>query len=797
MKHSRRILSLILCACIALPLLSAVLLPFVGATAADDLEDRMLGKLSEQYESNGQPGLIADTAGDPGGKSYGLYMFASNAGTPKAFFEWCQESSNAYYRGIGNTLSEAYYYISPGYGSGFDAAWRQLAQENPDGFGRCQRDFVRSEFYDLTLDALAEKVPGFDVSNYSIALRNVIWSRSIQHGPYSAANVCQRAFDAIGGFTNQPESELINAIYAESGRLTDDASTTMVGALARSYGVEGYALAYYTGCSADVQLGVYIRLRINEPANAQIMLAEYGYNDAALGDGSYLICPVSNTKLAVTADSSGLSINERKGGDNQQFRLDFHASGYYTLTNGESGLRLAAASGSVALAQPSAEQSQLWALVRSGSTFALQNRATGQYLTASTFAAGGRVSAGDEAVQWQVVPGAANWTLTGASYPTYANGLEVGSSSFPFRGTLRSTYVITAVRAEIRRADTVLYSASAKPGVTYYDLSEMDSAMAFSRLSAGNYSLVITADDASGSHFELNSPFYVSDGTTYVVTFDPAGGTCSVASRPFTPGQMFGELPVPTRSGYNFLGWYTDDGTRVTATSITPAHNLTLTARYSREYAYTFYDYDGKTVLASGKLAEGQPIPRPADPVRPSTDVAYYTFSHWEGYTDGMTMGTRDVAFTAVYDEHPISTEEVTEMTATGSYRLADGYLRVIPAGTTAQQILDTLVPRESIAIHSGSTVVTGAVGTGMTVDFAPNGQVVQTAVIVVTGDVNGDGKITLTDMVQIRSHLLGRTTLKGAYLQAADLNGDGSLTLTDMVQLRAFMLGRSQIIPR
>ena len=128
MKNSRKIPSVILCLCVLLAFLPTVLLPLAGATAADDLEERMLGQLSAQYESNGNPGAIAETAGDPGGKSYGMYMFSSSAGSPRAFFEWCQESSNAYYRGIGNTLSEAYYYGSPGYGARFDAAWQRLAE---------------------------------------------------------------------------------------------------------------------------------------------------------------------------------------------------------------------------------------------------------------------------------------------------------------------------------------------------------------------------------------------------------------------------------------------------------------------------------------------------------------------------------------------------------------------------------------------------------------------------------------------------------------------------------------------
>ena len=793
MKNSRIITPVIVLLVLAAAAWLTLLL--AGATAADDLEDRMLGELSARYESNGSPGSVAEVAGDAGGKSYGKYMLASNADSPKSFFEWCQGSSNAYYRGIGETLSQAYYYGAPGYGSRFDDAWARLGEENADGFGRAQRDFIRSQYYDVCLDALAEQVGAFDISDYSIALRNVIWSRAVQHGAYGAAKVCQRAFEAMGGFANQSESELINAIYAESGRLTDDASDKMSGSDARNYGVEGKALAYYTDCSGDIQLGVYIRLWVNEPAEAQAMLARYGYDDATLGEGSYLICPDANTKLAIGARDGRLTVNARKGDSAQQFRLVYYASGYYTLTNADSSLRLSAGDGTVSLAAPTAGDEQLWELVRDGSRFALKNRGTGQYLTASSVSAGGKVAAGDEAAAWQLIPGAANWTLSGASYPTYANGLQAGSSSFPFRGTLRSTYPITAVRAEIRNATgKVLYSSDARPSTTYYDLGDMDGDMAFSRLSAGNYSLVITADDASGSHYELISPFYVSNGKTYLVTFDAAGGACSTSSRPFVPGQVFGDLPTPTRSGYRFAGWYTDDGARITASSTAPAHNVALTARYSRQYSYTFYDYDGKTVLDSGKLLKGQPIPAPADPARPASDSVYYTFRGWDGYTEGMTMGTKDVSFTAVYDEHPIL--DVTEMTATGPYRLADGYLRAIRAGTTAEEIQATLVPKEYIAIHRGGKAVSGAVGTGMTVDFAPDGSVKQSVAIVVTGDVNGDGKATLTDMVQIRSHLLGRTTLQGAYLQAADINGDGKLTLTDFVQCLSAVLGRSTVEP-
>lgn len=774
-----------------LALLPAILL---SATVADDLEESMLGELSALYESSGDPGAVAKVSGDPGGKSYGLYMFASNAGTPKAFFEWCQASSNAYYQGIGNTLSEIYYYITPGYGPLFDQAWKDLAADNPVGFGRAQRDFVRSSYYDRYVTAIAAAVPGFDISNYSIALRNVLWSRTIQHGVGGATNVFTRAIETLGGFTNQPERELIDAIYAESGRLTDGASTKMRGATARRLGVEGLSLAYYTGCSSEIQVGVYIRLRINEPANAQAMLAAYGYGDAPVGEGSYLLCPNGNENLAIGIESSGLTLNELADSADQQFRLVYYASGYYTITNASNDLRLTATDGGVTLAKPSASTAQMWSLVPFNSGFLLQNRATEQFLSASSFAAGGRITTSGENAQWQLVSGDANWSLDGASYPTYANGLRVGNSTFPFRGTLRSTYTITKVRAEVLDVSgATCFFAEAQPNAGYYDLGKMDNAMTFGKLDTGLYTMLITAEDTSGSHFELREPFIVSDGS-YMVSFDPGEGTCSVTAKSVEAGQVLGELPTPVWEGHVFVGWFDENGTQYTAASTAPAQNLPLTARYADTYTYTFYDYDGATVLSSGALMEGEAIPKPADPSRASDEDNYYIFTGWEGYEPDMVMGTEDVSFTAVYEAHPL--EKLTEMVATGPYKLTDGYLRVIPVGTTADKIVSQLTPGEYIAVHKGDEVVTGAVGTGMTVDFTVDGQVIQSAAIVVTGDVNGDGAVTLTDMVQVRSHLLGRTKLTGAAAQAADLNGDGELTLTDFVQSLSAVLGRTKIKP-
>lgn len=57
---------------------------------------------------------------------------------------------------------------------------------------------------------------------------------------------------------------------------------------------------------------------------------------------------------------------------------------------------------------------------------------------------------------------------------------------------------------------------------------------------------------------------------SYNVIFNPNGGSVSETSRAIENGNAIGNLPVPTRAGYIFLGWFTDpdEGTQITASTI-------------------------------------------------------------------------------------------------------------------------------------------------------------------------------------------------------------------------------------
>lgn len=61
-----------------------------------------LGYLSGKYESRGDCGTISTGKGDAGGKSYGIYQFALNAGTPKKFVDWLKNRNSDIYKMLGS-----------------------------------------------------------------------------------------------------------------------------------------------------------------------------------------------------------------------------------------------------------------------------------------------------------------------------------------------------------------------------------------------------------------------------------------------------------------------------------------------------------------------------------------------------------------------------------------------------------------------------------------------------------------------------------------------------------------------
>lgn len=128
----------------------------------------------------------------------------------------------------------------------------------------------------------------------------------------------------------------------------------------------------------------------------------------------------------------------------------------------------------------------------------------------------------------------------------------------------------------------------------------------------------------------------------------------------------------------------------------------------------------------------------------------------------------------------------------------ANGLLRGVIAGTSSDN-LKTNLSNDASAItvsdKSGASL-SGAVATGMSVNLTEGGSIVDTLKIVVPGDANGDGAISISDYTLARLDILGLKTLAGEYRAAADVDGNGRVSISDYTLMRLHILGIKAIVP-
>lgn len=164
--------------------------------------------------------------------------------------------------------------------------------------------------------------------------------------------------------------------------------------------------------------------------------------------------------------------------------------------------------------------------------------------------------------------------------------------------------------------------------------------------------------------------------------------------------------------------------------------------------------------------------------------------------TEGLKRRTCKVCGHAQEEKIPVITGP-TDITS-DVYAISGETIGSIAAGTKVSQFLSSIHESQFIKVFSQDKEV-GAdalVATGMEVRLVVDGQIVKKLSVVVTGDINGDGSITLTDMLMAKSHVLKKTTLTGAAALAADTNADQNISITDYIQIKAHILGKNDIKP-
>ena len=119
-------------------------------------------------------------------------------------------------------------------------------------------------------------------------------------------------------------------------------------------------------------------------------------------------------------------------------------------------------------------------------------------------------------------------------------------------------------------------------------------------------------------------------------------------------------------------------------------------------------------------------------------------------------------------------------------------YLTKIEANTTIAQLKEKIKTNGTIKVLKDNNEITDTntlVGTGMQIQIET-----EKYIAIVKADLNGDGKIGLSDLSNIKFSLIGKKQLSIEAQIAGDINGDGKVSLSDMAKLKMYLVGKANI---
>lgn len=125
------------------------------------------------------------------------------------------------------------------------------------------------------------------------------------------------------------------------------------------------------------------------------------------------------------------------------------------------------------------------------------------------------------------------------------------------------------------------------------------------------------------------------------------------------------------------------------------------------------------------------------------------------------------------------------------NYEDGDKYISRVNKETTKQSFISNLNTNGAIRIIKEDGTELGEnelVGTGMTLEVTKDEEKIELK-IAVMGDLNGDGKVTATDLSTLNQTILKLVTLENEYKIAADLDENNQLTATDLSTINKILL--------
>ncbi len=150
-----------------------------------------------------------------------------------------------------------------------------------------------------------------------------------------------------------------------------------------------------------------------------------------------------------------------------------------------------------------------------------------------------------------------------------------------------------------------------------------------------------------------------------------------------------------------------------------------------------------------------------------------------------------------LYQKDGSSGGSTLEPTIEGKYNMST-FVSGVEVGTDVATFIKNFNVKNGTAkvlTSKGEIKTSGTILTGNSVAVYNNqGQQTAKYNIVIYGDTNGDGKISIVDLARIQKHLLEISKLEGVQKSAADVNRDGKVSILDLARVQKHLLELTKI---
>jgi hypothetical protein len=292
-------------------------------------------------------------------------------------------------------------------------------------------------------------------------------------------------------------------------------------------------------------------------------------------------------------------------------------------------------------------------------------------------------------------------------------------------------------------------------------------------------------------------PMFDSRVRSYTVEFRNADGTVLQTGTQLYGSAIVYEGSTPVkeqddRYTYTFIGWTLNGGTEVLSTLPAVSGEMIFTAAFEaveRTFTVTWKNCDGSTLETDTNVAYGATPSYDSDTPTKAADEFYtYVFAGWE---PELAPVTADVTYTAKFDAL-VRSFTITLDPQNGT---VDPTTLTVNAGTPIGEL--PVPTRQGGWVFLGwylepaLTAFDAGQSTRVTAETVFSGNTTIYAHWRLPGDVNGDGKVNMTDVTLLSTYVKARGSGVNIVPCSSDVSGDGKVNMTDVTLLATFVKAR------